>query len=79
MSKDTLRVDDIDLMVSPDGCWDVPHEACADWGIPIIFVRENKNIYEPHSSIKNYLHGAPGLAGTYLCRFSKPRGFLYFL
>ena len=53
MSKDTLRVDDIDLMVSPDGCWDVPHEACADWGIPIIFVRENKNIYEPHSSIKN--------------------------
>lgn len=46
-AKDTLRVDDIDLMVSPDGCWDTPHEACANWEIPIIFVRENKNIYPP--------------------------------
>lgn len=44
-SKDTLRVDDIDVIVSPDGCWGTPHEACANWRIPIIFVRENKNIY----------------------------------
>lgn len=49
MGKDTLRIDDIDLMISPDGCWDVPHEACANWDIPIIFVRENKNIYEPYN------------------------------
>lgn len=48
MCKDTIRVDDIDLMISPDGCWDTPHEACANWGIPIIFVRENKNIYDPY-------------------------------
>ena len=47
-SKDTIRIDDIDVMVSPDGCWGTPHEACADWGIPIIFVEENKNIYKPH-------------------------------
>lgn len=47
MAKSTLRVDDIDLMISPDGCWGAPHEACANWEIPIIFVRENKNIYPP--------------------------------
>jgi hypothetical protein len=46
-SKHTLRVDDIDVMVSPDGCWGVPHEACANWGVPIIFVKENRNIYKP--------------------------------
>ena len=46
-SKATLRVDDVDVMVSPDGCWGVPHEACANWNIPIIFVKENKNIYKP--------------------------------
>lgn len=54
MAKSTLRVDDIDIMVSPDGCWDTPHEACANWEIPIIFVRENKTIYKPHKNdIKN--------------------------
>jgi hypothetical protein len=54
MGKSTLRVDDIDLLISPDGCWDVPHEACANWEIPIIFVKENKNIYPPHKKkIKN--------------------------
>lgn len=46
-ARATLRVDDIDLMVSPDGCWGAPHEACANWEIPIIFVRENKTIYAP--------------------------------
>ncbi len=50
-SKATLRVDDIDVMVSPDGCWGVPHEACANWGIPIIFVKENKNIFKAFSTV----------------------------
>jgi hypothetical protein len=50
-AKATLRVDDIDLMISPDGCWDVPHEACANWEIPIIFVKENKNIYKPYRKV----------------------------
>ena len=48
LSKATIRVDDIDIMISPDGCWDRPHEACANWGIPIAFVKENKNIYGHH-------------------------------
>lgn len=45
-SKHTIRVDDVDVLISPDGCWGDPHEACANWGIPIIFVRENKTIYK---------------------------------
>ncbi len=64
-SKATIRVDDIDVMVSPDGCWGVPHEACANWGIPIIFVRENKNIFKPFDTIskncimaENYMEAA---------------------
>jgi hypothetical protein len=64
MSKYTIRVDDIDMMISPDGCWGVPHEACANWGIPIIFVKENKNIYKPFKTISygqivnNYVEAA---------------------
>lgn len=50
-SKSTLRVDDIDVMISPDGCWGTPHEACANWEIPIIFVKENRNIYEPFKTV----------------------------
>lgn len=33
---------DIDFMVSPDGCWGPPHEACIKANIPIIAVEENK-------------------------------------
>ena len=50
MSKHTLRVDDVDVMISPDGCWGPAHEACANWGIPIIFVKENRNIYNSFGS-----------------------------
>ena len=46
-SRHTFRIDDLDVMISPDGCWGVPHEACANWNIPIIFVKENRNIYKP--------------------------------
>lgn len=70
MSKNTLRIDDIDLMVSPDGCWGSPHEACANWDIPIIFVRENKNIYEPFTEkikncivVDNYIEAAGIISG----------------
>jgi hypothetical protein len=48
MSKATLRVDDIDILISPDGCWGLPHDACLNWKIPIIFITENKNIYKNH-------------------------------
>jgi len=51
LSKATIRADDIDIMVSPDGCWGKPHEACANWNIPIVFVRENENIYGRHDTL----------------------------
>lgn len=65
-SKATLRVDDIDVMVSPDGIWGAPHEACANWNIPIVFVKENKSIYEPFGNkvprggimVDNYMEAA---------------------
>lgn len=34
--------DDIDIMISPYGCWGQPHEACREANIPIIVVKENK-------------------------------------
>tara|TARA_R100001530_G_scaffold93239_1_gene64714 strand:- start:36 stop:1031 length:996 start_codon:yes stop_codon:yes gene_type:complete len=68
-SKHTLRIDDIDVMVSPDGCWGHPHEACANWGIPIIFVKENRNIYKPFdivpkgcSIVDNYMEASGMIA-----------------
>ncbi len=39
-----LSVRDIDVMVSPDGCFGPPHTACLKRGIPVIVVRENKTI-----------------------------------
>ncbi len=36
-----LSVDDIDVMVSPFGCWGRPHYACVEARIPIIVVTEN--------------------------------------
>jgi len=70
MAKSTMRVDDIDLMISPDGCWDTPHEACANWEIPIIFVKENKNIYQPFDVVPkncflvdNYVEAAGVISG----------------
>lgn len=58
-----LSVHDIDVMVSPDGCFGKPHEACLEKGIPVIVVRENKTICgeRPHSKfiyIENYWEAA---------------------
>lgn len=39
-----LSVNDVDVLVSPYGCWGRPHEACYKKGIPIIIVKENKTI-----------------------------------
>lgn len=71
MSKSTMRVDDIDLMVSPYGCWGRPHDACADWDIPIIFVKENKTIYSDqpivplgkHYFVENFMEAAGIITG----------------
>ena len=40
-----LSVGDIDVMVSPDGCFGEPHRACLEARIPIVAVRENGTIY----------------------------------
>ena len=39
-----LRVHDIDIMISPMGCFGRPHQACLDRNIPIMVVRENKTV-----------------------------------
>ena len=38
----SLSVSDIDCLVSPDGCYGFPHQACERNGVPVIVVRENK-------------------------------------
>lgn len=45
ISDSGLSVNGIDVMVSPDGCFGEPHQACLKVHIPIIVVRENKTIY----------------------------------
>lgn len=44
ISGSGLSVDDIDVMVSPYGCYGNPHRACLQQGVPVIVVRENKTI-----------------------------------
>jgi hypothetical protein len=39
-----LSVADVDVMVSPFGCWSRPHYACVEAGIPIIAVKKNTTI-----------------------------------
>ena len=58
-----LSVDDIDVMVSPYGCWGRPHYACVEAGIPIIVVKENTCVLNvtPTASVievENYLEAA---------------------
>lgn len=58
-----LFVDDIDVLVSPDGCWGPPHEACYKKKIPILLVESNKTVSPnysalPHISLKSYMEAA---------------------
>jgi hypothetical protein len=39
-----MTIDDVDALVSPDGCYGNIHNACLEAEIPIIVVRENKTI-----------------------------------
>lgn len=39
-----LSVNDVDVMISPHGCWGRPHIACRSIGIPIIIVKENTTV-----------------------------------
>ena len=58
-----LSVNDVDVMVSPFGCWGRPHEACIKNDIPIIVVKENKTIENKQMDdscifVENYLEAA---------------------
>jgi hypothetical protein len=55
-----LSVKEVDCMVSPYGCFGVPHQACLDAGIPVIVVRENRSClkvpeHPKFSYVENYL------------------------
>ncbi len=39
-----IEVQDVDFLVSPDGCFGIPHRACLELGIPVIIVKENKTV-----------------------------------
>jgi hypothetical protein len=61
-----LSVYDIDLLISPIGCWGTPHAQCKNRRIPIIFVEENKGkstvidipIYSKAITVSNYIEAA---------------------
>jgi len=58
-----MSVKEVDCMVSPYGCFGVPHQACLDAGIPVIAVRENSQLPErpEHPKfryVENYLEAA---------------------
>jgi len=61
--KNGLSVEDIDFLITPINCVGVAHEACMKAGIPIIAVKENKNVLNdtmPESFIivDNYLEAS---------------------
>jgi hypothetical protein len=58
-----LGVADVDVMVSPYGCFGRPHKACLEAGVPVIVVRENKSCqdipeHEKFIYVDNYLEAA---------------------
>ena len=63
-----LNVKDIDVMVSPYGCWGRPHIACEEAGIPIIVVKENTCVLNEKLNghdiifVNNYLEAAGVIA-----------------
>jgi hypothetical protein len=58
-----MSVHEVDCMISPYGCFGVPHQACLDAGIPVIVVRENRSClnhpeHEQFIYLENYLEAA---------------------
>ena len=41
-SLNDIKVSDVDIMISPAGCWGIPHEECYIKNIPIMIVEENR-------------------------------------
>ncbi len=50
-----IGVKDVDCMVSPYGCFGVPHQACLDAHVPVIVVRENKCCLN-HSERREFIY-----------------------
>ena len=60
-SNNCLGVEDVDIMISPLGCFGIPHAACLKNNIPIMIVKENKSVLNdklPSMSrmVKNYIY-----------------------
>jgi hypothetical protein len=58
-----LSVNDVDVMISPYGCYGPPHRACQDAKIPIIVVKENTCVHEQWQVngsvyVENYIEAA---------------------
>ncbi len=57
-----LSVDDVDVMVSPYGCWGRPHYACVEADIAIIVVKDNScnrdDVNAEGIEVENYLEAA---------------------
>lgn len=52
-----LSVKDVDVMISPYGCFGRPHQACVKHNIPIIIVKENKtSLHCFNKSYKNLIY-----------------------
>lgn len=63
----TILAHDITCLISPVGCLGRAHRACAEKGIPIVYVKENQcgpfqEIGEPGIVVANYLEAAGYLA-----------------
>ena len=59
----TFTCHDIDVMISPYGCFGPPHLSCLKNSIPVIVVRENQTIYDrltrpEFMEVRNYLEAA---------------------
>jgi len=58
-----IGVQDVDCLVSPYGCFGVPHQACLEAQVPVIVVRENRScLKHPERKefiyVENYLEAA---------------------
>lgn len=57
-----LSVKDVDVLVSPYGCWGIPHKACETAGISVIYVEENTIPWGPLNEtgilVRNYWEAA---------------------
>jgi len=64
--KDSLYVEDVDLLVSPDMKFGTPHHLCLKHNVPILVVEENTTVLPPADGdcvrVANYLEAAGWIA-----------------